>query len=347
MRGHQRERVGVREINARRLFVLSLALAILAAPLAADAQQPGKVYRVGLVFTTAPVSEMIGPDPVHPLVRSFLHGLRALGYVQGRNLVFEPRSAEGKFERFREILEELVSLKVDVLVVAGNDLTRRAKEVTTTVPIVMGFSFNPVESGLVASLAHPGGNVTGVTGTAGPEIEGKRVELLKEALPKIRRVAFLGTKPDWESQFGKAAQAGARAVRVTLLHAEHTPDDYSGAFTRIVRERPDALLVPQTTSNFARRRLIVDFAMTSRLPGMYPVRDFAEAGGLMSYGASSRENWQRAAYFVDKILKGAKPADLPVEQPTRFELVINLKTAKALGLTIPPALLARADEVIE
>ncbi|MGH7395348.1 MAG: ABC transporter substrate binding protein, partial [Candidatus Methylomirabilales bacterium] len=158
---------------------VTLALGLLIAPLGAEAQPAGKVYRVGFVFTTAPVSEMIGPDPVHPLARSFVDGLRALGYVQGRNLVYEPRSAEGKFERFREILEELVSLKVDVLVVAGNDLTQRAKEVTTTVPIVMGFSYNPVESGLVASLARPGGNLTGLTITTGPEIEGKRMELLK------------------------------------------------------------------------------------------------------------------------------------------------------------------------
>jgi ABC-type uncharacterized transport system substrate-binding protein len=225
---------------SRRAFLGGLAGGLLAAPLAAEGQQSGKVYRVGLVFTTAPVSEMIGPDPAHPLVRSFLDELRALGYVQGRNLVFEPRSAEGKFERFREILEGLVRLKVDVLVVNGNSMTQRAKEVTSVVPIVMSFVNDPVTDGLVASLAWPGGNVTGVTGTGGPEIEGKRVELLKEALPKIRRVAFLGTKLDWEDSFGKSSQAAARAVHVTLLHAEHTPDDYADAFARIVRERPDA-----------------------------------------------------------------------------------------------------------
>jgi putative ABC transport system substrate-binding protein len=328
-------------------LIATVALSILASPPSAEAQQAGKVYRVGLVFTTAPVSQMIGPDPVHPLVRSFLDGLRALGYVQGRNLVFEPRSAEGKFERFRAILEELVSLKVDVLVVAGNPLTQRAKEVTSTVPIVMTFVNDPVTDGLVASLARPGGNVTGITGTAGPEIEGKRLELLKEALPKIRRVAFLGTKPDWEDSFGKSTQAAAQAVRVTLLHAEHTPDDYADAFARIVRERPDALLVPNTTSNYARRHLIVDFATKSRLPGMYYVRDFTEAGGLMSYGPDFRDQYRRVAVFVDKILKGAKPGDLPVEQPTKFELVFNLKTAKALGLKIPQPVLIRADEVIQ
>jgi len=172
------------------------------------------------------------------------------------------------------------------------------------------------------------------------------VELLKEALPKIRRVAFLGTKPDWEDSFGKSAQAAAQAVRVTLLHAEHTPDDYADAFARIVRERPDALLVPNTTSNYARRLLIVDFATKSRLPGMYPFRECTEAGGLMSYGLDFRDQFRRAATYVDKILKGVKPADLPVEQPTKFELVVNLKTAKALGITIPQSVLLRADEVI-
>src|SRR6266436_2365977 len=242
---------------SRRAFIGGLAGGLLAAPLAAAAQGAGKVYRVGLVFTTAPVSEMVGPNPVHPLVRSFLDELRVLGYVQGRNLVFEARSAEGKFERFKEILEGLVSLKMDVIVTNGNSMTQRAKEVTSVIPIVMIFVNDPVADGLIASLARPGGNVTGVTSTAGPEVEGKRVELLKEALPKIRRVAFLGTKADWEDPFGKSIQVAARALHVTLVHAEHTPHDYADAFARIVRERPDALLVPNTTSNFARRRLIV------------------------------------------------------------------------------------------
>ncbi len=328
-------------------IIAVLLIGILAVPPAVEAQQAGKVYRVGLVFTTAPVSEMIGPDPVHPLVRSFLDGLRALGYVQGRNLVLEPRSAEGKFERFREILEGLVSLKVDVLVVAGNPMTKRAKEVTSIVPIVMTFVNDPVTDGLVASLARPGGNVTGLTANVGPEIDGKRVELLKETLPKIRRVAFLGTKPDWEDSFGKSTQAAAQAVHVTLLHAEHTPDDYADAFARIVRERPDALLVPNTTSNYARRHFIVDFATKSRLPGMYPFREYTEAGGLISFGVDYRDQFRRAATYVDKILKGAKPADLPVEQPTKFEMIINLKTAKTLGLTIPQSVLIRADELIQ
>ncbi len=328
----------------RRAFFSTVIPGMILIPFAVWAQRPEKEYRVGLVLTTSPASEMIGPDPVHPLVASFLERLRTLGYVQGRNLVFEPRSAEGKFERFREILEELVGLRVDVLVVAGMPLAQRAKEVTSTVPIV-GIVIDPVEAGLVASLARPGGNVTGVTSSAGPEIEGKRVELLKEVLPNIRRAAFLGTKLDWE-HLGKRTEADARAMRVTLLHAEHTPDDYADAFARIVRERPDALLVPDTTSNYARRRLIVDFATKNRLPGMYPSRDFTAAGGLMSYGLDRRDQFQRLADYVDKILKGAKPADLPMEQPRKFELVINMRTAKVIGLTIPQTLLLRADEII-
>ena len=244
-------------------------------------------------------------------------------------------------------MEGLVSRKVDVLVVNGNIMTRVAKEVTRVVPIVMVFVNDPAEDGLVATLARPGGNVTGVTSTAGPELEGKRVELLKEALPKIRRVAFLGTKSDWEDPFGRSTQAAARALGITLIHAEHTPDEYGDAFAKIVHDHPDALLVPNTTSNFARRHLIVDFATKSRLPGMGYVRNFTEDGGLMSYGPDFRDQFRRLAIYVDKILKGAKPADLPVEQPTKFELVINLKTAKALGLTIPQSLLLRADQVIE
>ncbi|MBI4591369.1 MAG: ABC transporter substrate-binding protein [Candidatus Rokubacteria bacterium] len=328
-------------------LILALALGLLIVPLAAQAQPAGKVYRVALVYTTAPVSEMAGPDPVHPFPRAFLRALGTLGYVQGQNLVYMPRSAEGKLERLGEILKELVSLKVDVIVAPGDEIPRRAKEVTTTVPFVMMSFSDPVELDLVASLARPGGNITGVTRSASPEIEGKRVELLKEALPKIRRVTYLGRKRDWESPFGQSAQTAARVLGVTLLHAEHTPTDYSHAFASIVRERPDALLVAQNTPNFAQRRRIVDFATKNRLPSMYHTQEFVDAGGLMSYGADLADLYRRAAVYVDKVLRGARPADLPVEQPTKFGLVINLKTAKALGLTIPPSVVVRADQVIE
>ena len=328
-------------------IVVALAFGILLAPLAADAQPAGKVYRVGLILTTSPVSEMAGPEPVHPPTRAFLHTLRSLGYVEGQNLVFERRSAEGKFERFTEIVAELVRLKTDVIVTVSTPLAQAAKQVTTTVPIVMAISLSPVEAGVVASLARPGGNITGLTTNTGPEIEGKRLELLKDALPKISRVAYLRMKTDWEGPTGESVKAAAKALNVTLLHAEHTPNEYSSAFAVIARQRPDALLVTDSPPAYAHRRLIVEFAVKNRLPGMYPWREPVEAGGLMSYGVSVSDLFRRAAGYVDKILKGAKPADLPIEQPTKFELVINLKTAKALGLTIPQSILIRADEVIQ
>jgi putative tryptophan/tyrosine transport system substrate-binding protein len=326
----------------RRAFIGTLAGGLLAAPLAAQAQQAGKVYRVGLVFTTAPVDQMSG---LHASTlwsdRSWMNCGRS-DTSRGGTSCLSPGLPRGG-----EILEGLVSLKVDVLVVNGNSMTQVAKEVTRVVPIVMAFVNDPAEDGLVATLAHPGGNVTGVASTAGSELEGKRVELLKEALPKIRRVAFLGTKSDWEDPFGRSTQAAARALSITLILAEHAPDEYGDAFARILHDHPDALLVPNTTSNFARRHLIVEFATKSRLPSMGYVRNFTEDGGLMSYGPDFRDQYRHLAVYVDKILKGARPADLPVEQPTKFELVINLKTAKALGLTIPPSLLQRADQVIE
>jgi len=327
--------------------IVALVLGLLAAPLPVDAQQAGRVYRVGLIFTTSPVSEMAGPEPAHPLARAFLHELRALGYTEGQNLVFERRSAEGKFERFGDIVAELVRRKADVIVTVGNDMAREAKRVTSTVPIVMATSEDPVEAGLVASLARPAGNLTGLTTDAGPELQGKRLELLKDALPKISRVAFLGMKADWESAAGKSVQAAARALGITLIHAEHTPTRYADAFALIKRERLHALFVAQGPITFGNRRLIVDFAVTSRLPGSYPFRELVEAGGFISYGVSFNNLFRRAAIYVDKILKGAKPADLPVEQPTKFEMVLNLKAAKALGLANPQSLLLRADQVIQ
>jgi len=326
--------------------IVFLALGVLGTPIDTPAQQAGKVYRVGLIFTTSPVSEMAGPEPVHPLVRVFLHTLRSLGYVEGQNLVFERRSAEGKFERFTEIVAELVRLKVDVIVAPNLPAALAAKNATTTIPIVMAIAGDPVGLGLVASLARPGGNITGLTSNTGPEIEGKRLELLKDALPRISRVAYLGMKTDWGGPLGESAKAAAKALNLTLLHAQHAPNEYAGAFALIARQRPDALLVATSAPAYAHRRLIVEFAVKNRLPGMYGWREFVEAGGLMSYGASLSDLLRRAAGYVDKILKGAKPGDLPIEQPTKFELVINLKTAKALGLTIPPPVLVRADEVI-
>ena len=328
---------------------LVVAVCILAAPLAAGAQQAGKVYRVGLILTTSPISEMAGPNPVHPTTRAFVQGLRALGYVEGQNLILERRSAEGRFERFGDIVAELVRLKADVIVTVGDPLARAAKAVTTTVPIVMASSTDPVGGGLVQGLARPGGNITGLTTLVGPEIEAKRLELLRETLPRVSRVAYLGSKEDkdWESPWGKSVRTAAQGLGVTLVLAEHTPHQYTDAFTRISRARLEALFVGPSAAAYADRGLIVDFATRARLPSTFRFREPVEIGGLMSYGANVADVFRRAAGYVDKILKGAKPADLPVEQPTKFELVINLRTAKALGLTIPPSVLLRADQLIE
>ena len=329
--------------------ILGLLLAAHLAPLAVEAQQVGKVYRVGLIASTSPVSEMAGPEPVHPSIRAVVQGLRALGYVEGQNLILERRSAEGRFERFGDIVAELVRLKADVIVTVGDLMPRAARAVTTTVPIVMATSDDPVGEGLVQSLARPGGNITGLTLAVGPEIEAKRLELLREMLPGVSRVAYLGSKEDkdWQRPPGKSLLTAAQALGVTLVLAEHTPHQFTEAFTLISRARVEALLISPSPATFADRALIVDFATRARLPSMFAFRQPVELGGLMSYGVNVADNFRRAAGYVDKILKGAKPADLPVEQPTKFELVINLKTAKALGLTIPQSLLVRADEIIQ
>lgn len=334
-------------IAPRTILAAVLALSLLAVPLAAEAQQAAKVHRVGVILTTSPVSEMAGPDPAHPLIRAFVHALRALGHVEGQNLVLERRSAEGRFERFADIAAELVRFNTDVIVTVGSPMTQRAKEVTTTVPIVMVGGVDPVGFGIVQSLARPGGNVTGFTFYVDPELQAKRLQLLKEAVPRMSRVAFLGLKSDWEDPAGRSAQAAAQALGLTLFLAEHTPTQYADAFNVVSRERPDALFVSPAPPNYANRRLIVDFATRHRLPSTHAYREAVELGGLMAYGADPGDLFRRAAGYVDKILRGAKPADLPVERPTKFELVMNLKTAKALGLKIPQTLLLRVDQVIE
>jgi putative tryptophan/tyrosine transport system substrate-binding protein len=331
----------------RRTFLVSLPCAFVWPP-DGRAQQTGKVYRVGLLFASTPVARMAGADPVEPTVRGIVHGLRDLGYIEGKNLILERRSAENRYERSAEIAAELVQLKTDVIVTAGaSELIQGAMRATSTVPIVMANSFEPVESGFVASLARPGGNVTGLTNRVDPEIEAKRLQILKETLPAATRIAFLGLKSTWEGSEGTSIRAAATALGVRLTHVEYTPSDFSPAFDQISRERPQALYVARHPSAFFNRRLITEFALRRRIPGIYPFRESVEVGGLMSYGASIPDQYRRAAIYVDKILKGEKPADLPVQQPTKFELVINLKTAEALGLAISPLVLATADEVIE
>ncbi len=331
----------------RREFITLLGGAT-AWPLVARAQQASKVYRVGLFFSSTPPAEMAGPDPISPVARAFLHGLRDLGYVEGRNLILERRTAQGNFERIPKIAAELVGRDPDAVVTGGgNFLAQVLQRVSKTVPIVMPDSDDPVEAGLVASLARPGGNITGFMGNTGPEFEAKRLELLKEGFPEAIRVAYLAMKDVWQGPAGQHVQAAARMLRVTLMYAEHTPDNYADAFALMIQDRPDALLVSRHGANFANRQLIVDFANKQRIPAMYPYRGSVTVGGLMSYGASETELFRRAAGLVDKILNGANPADIPIERPAKLELVINLKIANAQGLTISSTLLALADEVIE
>jgi putative tryptophan/tyrosine transport system substrate-binding protein len=330
----------------RRDFIKVVAGSAAAAwPFAARAEQ---VYRVGLFFSSTPIAEMAGSDPITPVGRAFVHGLHDLGYIEGRNLILERRSAEGKFERIPEIAAELVGRKPDAIATGGGNFLAQALErVSESVPIVMPDSDDPVAAGLVASLARPGGNITGFTGYTGPEFEAKRLELLKDALPGSSRIAYLAMKDIWQGPAGQEVRVAAGMLGVTLIYAEHIADNYAEAFALMVKDRPDALLVSRHGANFANRQLIADFAVKQRIPGMYPYRDSVTAGGLMSYGVSATDLFRRAAGLVGRILKGAKPAEIPIERPTKLEFVINLKIAKALGVTVSPTVVARADEVIE
>ena len=324
-------------------LIVAFALAILAPPLAADAQPLAKVPRIGFLAAFSPTPE------VSHFIEAFRQGLRDLGYVEGRNIVIEYRWAHSSFERLPDLAAELVRLKVDIIVAVVTQASLAAKNATGTIPIVMVGVSDPVGSGLIASLGRPGGNITGTSGMAA-ELVGKQLELLKETVPKASRVAVLWNpaNPVWQAQMLRETQVAARALglRVQLLEARG-PDELEGAFAAMTRERASALLVQVDVIFALHARRLADLAAKRRVPAMYGSREHVEAGGLMSYAPNIPDLFRRAATYVDKILKGAKPADLPVEQPTRFELIINLKTAKALGLTIPPSLLVRADQVIE
>jgi ABC-type uncharacterized transport system substrate-binding protein len=327
-------------VTTRRVFLGTLAAGLLAAPLV-EAQPTGKVYRIGMLETTSPALNAANLD-------AFRRGLRELGYVEGQNFTIEYRSADGRRERFPDLAAELVRLKVDVILTRGTPAVMAAKNATATIPVVMAASGDPVLSGVVSSLARPGGNVTGLSAIVG-EISGKRLELIREVIPGVSRVAglFNMSNPIDALQW-KETESSAPSLRVQLqLLDVRKPDDLAGAFDAGVKQRAGALVVGLDALTWANHRPIVDLAAKHRLPAMYGGREFVDAGGLIAYGVSYPHLYHRAASFVDKILKGAKPADLPVEQPTKFELVINLKTAKALGLTIPPSLLQRADEVIQ
>jgi putative ABC transport system substrate-binding protein len=331
----------------RRQFVTLTAGVAIAWPGMTRAQRTGSVHRVGLVFTSAKPSEMAGQDPINPAVRMFVHTLRELGYVEGSNIALERRSAEGQYERFSQIVRELVLLEVDVIVTITNAMTHAAREETRTIPIVMSLGSNPVEEGLVQSLARPGGNITGLTLDPGHDIVAKRIQLLKEIVPTMSRLALLQSKAEPLAEREEIAMIVGQQLGVKLLIAEATPTDYTYAFALIEREKPDGLLVGLGAGNYSNRATIVEFAARNRLPAMYAFREDVAAGGLAAYGVDVIDLFRRAAGYVDKILKGAVPAELPVEQPTKFQLIVNLTTARSLGLTLSPMVLARADEVIE
>jgi putative ABC transport system substrate-binding protein len=318
------------------LFVVILAVAVLA-----QAQQPTKNPRIGYLSGSFPSTS---PDRRE----AFRQGLRELGYVEGKNIVIEQRYADGKFDHLPALAAELVHLKVDIIVTAGPQATRPAKQATSTVPIVMAQDPDPVGNGFVASLARPGGNITGLSSLA-PELSGKQLELLKETVSKLYRVAVFGTSINpGNAQNLREVELAAKALGVKLQYPDVlSPKDFETAFRAASKGLADAVLMLPGSVLGLQRAQLADLAVKSRLPAIYPQAEFTEAGGLMYYGTNTPDLFRRAATYVDKILKGAKPVDLPVEQPTKFEFVINLKAAKQIGLTIPPNVLVRADKVIK
>ena len=326
----------------RRGFMAVMAGGLLATPLAAEAQQAGKVYRIGLLDFSA-------PDPARQAWwNAFRQQMRELGYVEGQNVSFEPRWAQGEDDRLPKLAAELVGLKVDLIVTAGSNAALAAKRATSTIPIVTASGSDPVAVGLVASLRQPGGNVTGMT-SLNSELAAKRLELLRNVAPRASRIAILWDERDAGSRLNvDETEAAAKTAGLTIQRvAVGSAAGIEAAFATVVRGRAGALIIVITARLFSYRKRIAELAVKHRLPTVVGLREYVEAGGLASYGTDFPDIFRRAAVYVDKILKGAKPADLPVEQPTKFELVINLKTAKALGLSIPPSLLGRADEVIQ
>ena len=322
----------------KKIIGLALGALLIALSVSAEAQQPARIPRIGILGPSSASSFL-------PRVEAFRQRLRELGYVEGKNIVIEYRYAEGKLDRLPDLAAELVRLKVDVIVTTGPGVLA-AKKASATIPIVFAAAGDPVGSGLVSSLARPGGNITGLSLMA-PDLDGKRLELLKEAFPKVARVAFL-----WEGgSRGNPVLTGMEPAGKALgLKLQSLPvrglDDFEGAFARAKRDGAQALITAPGPLINTQRRQVLDFAAKNRLPAMYPVSEFVEAGGLMSYAPNYTDSWRRAADFVDKILKGTKPAEIPVEQPMKFEFVISLKAAKQIGLTVPPNVLVRADKVI-
>jgi putative tryptophan/tyrosine transport system substrate-binding protein len=327
----------------KKIVVSILAVVILAFVHPVKAQQAKKIPQIGFLTTSAGAT-------ANPFFAAFRQGLRELGYIEGKNINIEYRYADGRFEQLPELAEELVRLKVDILVVANATVAREARKLTATIPIVMAASGNPIGSDLVASLARPGGNVTGLY-LYSSELVGKRLELLKEVVPKVSRFVFLTSDTESESSRSmfKEAQVDAKALGLTfqLVEVKAPNPDFDGAFRVMIKERIGALVTsPGPLIGFHRKR-ILELVEQNRIPAIHPDQVWVNLGGLMSYGANQADLYRRAAVYVDKILKGAKPADLPVQQPTKFDFVINLKTAKQIGLTIPQSVLYRADKVIK
>ena len=327
--------------NRNLVGIIALVVTFAFGGAAAQAQQPKKVSRIGYVAGAS-------RSTISARIEAFRQGMRELGYVEDKNIVIEWRFGEGKQDRLPELVAELVRLKVDIIVTGGPISTRRAKEATVSIPIVMAQDTDPVGSGFAVSLARPGGNITGLS-TISPEISGKRLELLKEVVPSLSRVAVFGSSAEpANAQLLQETELAARALRVQLQYLNILgPKDFETAFRAASKGRAEALLALNSSVTASHRREIVDLVVKSRLPAIYYSEEWVDVGGLMTYGVSINDLYRRAATYVDKILKGAKPADLPVEQPTKFELVINLKTAKQIGLTIPPEVLARANKLIK
>jgi len=327
----------------RRTFLFSVALNLVAAPLASEAQQAGKVFRIGILANLRPSPS----EPGGGLWQAFIQGLQELGYVEGRNITIEWRISEGKYERLPDLAADLARRKVDVIVVPADQNALAARHVTRTIPIVVASSADPVGGGLVASLARPGGNITGLSAVAGPEIVGKQLQVLKAMVPGVSRIGILLNPGNpFHAVWLREARIVAQSLTVQVQAVEaREPDDLAMAFAAISAERADAVLILADGMFILQQRRIADFVVKSHLPAIGS-RDIVNTVGLMSYGASGPELFRRTAAYVDKILKGAKPADLPMQQPTKYELVINLKTAKALGITIPRSVLQLADEVI-
>ena len=329
----------------RRQFLVATST-LLAAPLV-WAQTGGRVRRVAFVNTTSPLAEITGPEPSHPNFRALVQELRARGWIEGQNLVLDRRSAEGQFERASAIFTEVAQGGAEVIFTVSAGFVKAAMRAAPAVPIVM-VAQSPVEEGIVRSLARPGGNVTGVTTDVGASLHAKRVELLKAMLPKANRVALLTTQVAGSGALGVAAMhERARIVGIELFDAVWSNNTFDAAFKLIEAKRPDAVLVQRTSPHYARRAEIVSVMQRARLPDFHGYREATEIGGLSSYGPDIIDVWRKAAGYVDRILRGARPGDLPIEQPSKFELVINLKTAKALGITIPQSILVRADVVIQ